>query len=164
MVRQSGSKPLKRRKTKRRSNSEVTKRKAATPKAGPKKRRARAEVQEAVKQRAIADNTKKPTGKRRSSKVVKYNYRTVPSDKVRIPKPPQLQMRKPRNPEDIPSIIRWIDSHRDRFDSVIEAVRHFQDKVCRHGRSSIIAVTTNRARPDYFAACADCGRVESRRG
>lgn len=78
--------------------------------------------------------------------------------------PPRINvkpdMKKPKNPENIPSIVRWIERHHDRFDSEYEALKHFQEKVCAHEKETEIGrVTLPGGRVKQTLSCNECRRV-----
>jgi predicted RNA-binding Zn-ribbon protein involved in translation (DUF1610 family) len=68
-------------------------------------------------------------------------------------------MRKPKNVQDIPSIVRWIESHRDRFESEHDAFKEYQNKVCPHSRSVEIARVTKGTKTKHISSCQECGYV-----
>lgn len=148
---------------KRRSGA-VGPRKAATPKAGPKKRRSRAEIEEARRREAVAKHGKGIRNVKRATKPHTYRSKKL-QDPAKAQKPGRSKaftpvMGKPRG-ENVPSIVRWIEKNLKRFDGPLDALRHYQEKVCQHDRSRVIARSIVYGVPKEIMSCDNCGRVNA---
>ena len=111
-----------------------------------RKRRSAAEMDEVRKGIVIEAAGAAPTrATRRSSRVRKYGYE-VKSQPPRTSKAFFPVMGKPKPREEQPLILRWLESHADRFESESEARKHFQEKVCEHpaGKQKLLSTQNKR--------------------
>ena len=139
-----------------------------TPKAGPKKRRTKKEMDEARKAEAISKNQKPVKQVKRAGRVRSYTYGKKTEDdnegkaKPRSSMAFRPDMKKPKKREDVPSLVRWLDRHEKEFDNPVDATRHFQEKVCLHSNTYLSAkLPLGNGRVKSLVSCNDCGRVTS---